>query len=130
MPIAYWCLLAAALLPILSVFPGKLDRSFDNARPRDPDYWRSGFRARARGAMENGFEAFPLFAVAVLVAAIQGGAQATVDALALGWVGARIGYVLAYWADRATLRSILWVVALALAIAIFLTPIWAPAASG
>lgn len=59
MPVAFWCVLAAAILPLLSVFPAKLDKSFDNARPRDPDYWRDGFRARAQGAQANGFEAFP-----------------------------------------------------------------------
>ena len=54
MPIAFWCILAAAILPLLSVFPAKLNKSFDNARPRDPDYWRDGFRARAQGAQANG----------------------------------------------------------------------------
>jgi uncharacterized MAPEG superfamily protein len=129
MTLALWCILAAAILPALSGFPAKLDRDFDNARPRDPDFWRDGFRARAAGAMNNGFEAFPLFAVAVIVGLWQGGSEPAVDALAVGWLVARIGFTLAYWADRPTLRSILWTVAFALAVAIFLTPVWAPAPS-
>jgi uncharacterized MAPEG superfamily protein len=36
--------------------------------------------------------------------------------------------VLAYWADRPTLRSALWTVGLALAIALFTLPVWAPPA--
>ena len=58
MPFAIWCVLAAAILPILSAFPAKLSKDFDNANPRDPAYWKSGFRARAAGAQANGFEAF------------------------------------------------------------------------
>ena len=44
MTLALWCILAAAILPALSGFPAKLDRDFDNARPRDPDFWRDGVR--------------------------------------------------------------------------------------
>ncbi|HUG60972.1 MAG TPA: MAPEG family protein [Methylomirabilota bacterium] len=129
MPIALWCVLAAAILPALSGFPAKTRGGFDNARPRDLDFWRDGFAARARGAMENGYEAFPLFAVAVLVGLWQGGSPGMVDGLAAGYIAARIGFVLAYWRDRPTLRSILWTIAFACAVAIFLTPIWAPAAA-
>lgn len=125
MSLALWCLLVAGLLPALSVFPAKISGDYDNSRPRDADFWRSGFRARARGAMDNGFEAFPFFAAAVLVAITQGGDQAVADALAAGWILLRLGYVAAYWTDRATLRSVIWAAALATAIALFLTPIWA-----
>ena len=61
MPIALWCLLIAALLPILSALPAKFSKDFDNANPRNPDYWKDGFRARAQAAQANGFEAFPFF---------------------------------------------------------------------
>jgi uncharacterized MAPEG superfamily protein len=127
MPIALWCVLVAAVLPALSVFPAKLGGDYDNARPRDPEFWRDGFRARAFGAMANGFEAFPLFAVAVVVATSRGGAGAVVDTLSVIWVVARILYVACYWADRPTLRSAVWAVSFLVAVAIFLTPIWASA---
>lgn len=127
MSIAIGCLLVAMVLPMASAFPAKLTRDFDNARPRDPDFWRTGFRARAHGAMANGFEAFPAFAAAVLVGLTQGGSPAVVDALAIGFVVARLAYVAAYWADRATLRSALWLVGFGLTIALLLTPLWAPA---
>jgi uncharacterized MAPEG superfamily protein len=128
MPIALWCVLLAAFLPVLSVIPAKATGDFDNARPRDPAFWREGFRARAAGAMANGFEAFPLFAVAVLVALDRGGAPGTADALAVGFVLVRIAYVVAYWTDRPTLRSALWTAGLALSVALFTLPVWSPAA--
>jgi uncharacterized MAPEG superfamily protein len=127
MPIALWCVLVAAVLPIVAVMPAKLGGEFDNSRPRDPDYWRAGFRARAAGAMANGFEAFPLFAVAVIVGLEWGGSAAIIDVLAAGFVLARIGYTLAYWGDRPSVRSLLWTVGLVLAVAIFLSPLWSPA---
>jgi uncharacterized MAPEG superfamily protein len=127
MPIALWCVLLAAVLPIVAVVPAKLGGEFDNRRPRNPDYWRAGFRARAAGAMANGFEAFPLFAVAVLVGLDRGGSGDAIDLMAAGFVLARVGYTLAYWGDRPSLRSLLWTVGLALAVAIFLSPVWWPA---
>jgi uncharacterized MAPEG superfamily protein len=42
-----------------------------------------------------------------------------VDALALGFVVARVVYIGAYLADRANLRTLSWVVALGCAIALF-----------
>jgi uncharacterized MAPEG superfamily protein len=127
MTIALWCVLVAALLPLVAIAPAKAAAGYDNNRPRDPAFWNEGFRARAAGAMANGFEAFPLFAVAVLVG-LERGDQQTVDFLAMGFIAVRLGYLLAYWSDRATLRSAFWATGLALAVAIFLTPLWAPAA--
>lgn len=124
MPVAIWCVLAAAFLPILSVFPAKLTRDFSNARPRDPAFWAEGFRARAQGAQANGFEAFPLFAVAVLVAYQQSGDPFWIDVLAAAFIGLRVLYVLCYWMDKATLRSLVWIAATACAVAIFTSPVW------
>ena len=124
MPIALWCVLVAAILPILSAFPGKLDKSFDNAKPRDPDYWRSGFRARAQGAQANGFEAFPFFAVAVFVGLSQGGDPGWIDRLAVLFVMLRLIYVFCYWMDRATPRSLAWTAAFLTCIGLFTSSLW------
>jgi len=124
MPIAVWCILVAAFLPILAVYPAKLSRDFDNARPRDPDYWKDGFRARAQAAQANGFEAFPFFAISVIVGLGQGGDAAWIDSLAVLFVGLRIVYTACYWADRPTPRSIAWIAAAAAAVAIFVSPVW------
>ena len=40
----------------------------------------------------------------------------------MAWILLRIAHGLAYISDRATLRSIIWVAALAVNIAVFLTP--------
>ena len=124
MPFAIWCILAAAILPILSAFPAKLSKDFDNANPRDPAYWKSGFRARAAGAHQNGFEAFPIFAVAVIVGLWQGGDAGWIDQLAGLFIGARLIYIACYWSDRATPRSIAWAVGFLSSVATFTSPVW------
>jgi uncharacterized MAPEG superfamily protein len=63
---------------------------------------------RAYWAQLNAFEALPLFAAAVIIAHLAGARQATVDTLALAFVGFRVLYTLAYLYDRPLLRSLLW----------------------
>lgn len=125
MTIGDWCILAAALLPLLSIAPAKIGGrdEYNNADPRAPAFYGRGLRARAWGAHLNSYEAFPFFAVAVLLCEMRQVPQGAVDALAIGYVGARIAYVLAYLADRPTLRSALWGVGLALNIGLMVSPI-------
>lgn len=125
MAISLWCVLVAALLPVLTTGLAKVGAAYDNARPRESSANLSGWRARAHAAHLNAFEAFPLFAAAVLIAVTQGAPQATVDTLAVGWVIARLAYLGCYLADQATLRSAVWTVAFFLAIAIMTAPAWA-----
>ncbi|NBN66054.1 MAPEG family protein [Pannonibacter tanglangensis] len=124
MSIALWCVLAAAFLPMVAVLPAKMMKGFDNARPRDPAFFAEGFRARAQWAQANGFEAFPLFAVAVIVGIGQGGDQAWIDQLAVLFILMRLIYTVCYWTDRATQRSLAWTVATGASVAIFTSPLW------
>ncbi|WP_417668421.1 MAPEG family protein [Roseibium sp.] len=124
MPIAIWCILIAAILPMITVFPAKLNKEFDNANPRNPDYWKSGFRARAKAAEQNGFEAFPFFAAAVIVGLWQGGSAEWIDKLAVLFIGLRLIFIFCYYTDRATPRSIAWGAALFSVIGIFTSPLW------
>ncbi len=124
MTLALWCILLAAIMPMATVFPAKLNKQFDNANPRDPDYWKSGFRARAKAAEQNGFEAFPLFAVSVIVALWQGGSAEWIDKLAVLFIGLRLIFVFCYYTDRATPRSLSWIAALFTCIGIFTSPLW------
>ena len=55
----------------------------------------------------------------MLVAERMNASQALVDGLALAVVAARVGYIGAYLADRADLRSALWVVGFACCVALF-----------
>lgn len=125
MTIALWCVLFAGLLPILCAGAAKAGAAdFDNARPREWFDTVEGWRKRLNAAQQNGWEAFPLFAVAVLVASTQGGPRGAVDLLAVLWVAFRLAYVWAYAADRPTPRSGFFSLALLSAIAIFTSPVW------
>jgi uncharacterized MAPEG superfamily protein len=127
MTIAELCLLAAVILTILSIVPAKLDgrRQYDNANPRDPGFYTPGLRARSQGAHMNGFEAFPFFATAVILAEMRSVPQHTVNILAVAFILARITYVLLYLTNRPSLRSAVWTVGIVCNLAIFFSPVWA-----
>ena len=127
MTIADLCLLAAVVLTIVSIMPAKLNgvREYDNANPRDPRFYTPGLRARSQGAHLNGYEAFPFFAAAVILAEMRAVPQGTVNALAVAFVIARIVYVLMYLGNRPTLRSVVWFVGFACNLGIFFSPVWA-----
>lgn len=116
---AHWCVLLAGLLPYAATITAKAGARFDNRQPRDWLARQTGWRARAHAAQLNGFEAFPLFAAAVLVAQQVDAPQARVDALAIAFVAARLAYLGAYLADLAWLRSVVWLVGIGCAVAIF-----------
>lgn len=124
MPLAIWCILAAAILPILSAFPAKLTKKFDNGNPRDPAFWAEGFPRRAQNAQSNGFEAFPLFAIAVIVGLGHGGDPHWIDQLAVLFIALRAIYIFCYWTDRSTPRSVSWLAAFLTCVGIFTSPVW------
>lgn len=121
MTIAEWCLFGAVMLYLGTVAPAKAlgHREFDNAAPRDPKFYEHPVRRRALGAHINGIETFPFFAVAVLLAEFRQAPQIWIDGLALAFLGTRLAFVLAYVADRATLRTVLWNAAFAFNLGIF-----------
>ncbi len=120
MTIAYWCVLAAGLMPFLWTIVAKTTgERFNNRRPREWQAQLSGMPARAHAAHLNSFEAFPLFAAAVIVAQLNGVPQGTLDALALTFVALRLGYGVLYLVDQHMLRSLVWFAALALNVWIF-----------
>ena len=127
MTIADLCLLAAVVLTMGSIMPAKMDgkKEFDNANPRDPRFYTPGLRARALGAHMNGFESFPFFATAVLLAEMRGAPQDMVNTLAVGFILARVLYVIFYISDRPTFRSVVWMVAFFCNLAIFFSPVLA-----
>ena len=125
MTAAEWCVFGALMLYLLTIAPIKWIgfRRFDNSRPRDPAFYDDPLAARALGAHQNGIEAFPFFAVAVLLAEFHGGPQRLVNELAILFLIVRIAYVLTYLGDRPTLRSILWSIGFAINLAIFFMPV-------
>jgi uncharacterized MAPEG superfamily protein len=126
MTLAEWCLFGAVLLYLLTLAPVKAlgHRDFDNAAPRDPDFYEAPIRKRALGAHMNGIETFPFFAAAVLLAEFRHAPQERVDLLALGFLVTRFAYVLAYLGDRPTIRTILWNIAMLFNTGIFFLPLF------
>lgn len=109
MTIAYWCVLIAGLLPVLTVAIAKGGKKdFDNAQPRRWLEQQDGIRARADAAHRNHFEAFPFFAAGVLIAHQCDAPQHLVDQLAMVFIALRIVYTVMYLTDRATFRTIFW----------------------
>ena len=77
---------------------------------------------RAEGEHRNGIEAFPFFAVAVLLAEFRAAPQNLVNELAVLFLIVRIAYVFTYLGDRPTLRSILWSIGFVINVGIFFLP--------
>jgi uncharacterized MAPEG superfamily protein len=119
MTTAYWMVLVAGLMPYWPTAVAKWRRSYDNARPRAGLEALTPRQQRAWWAQLNAFEAFPLFAAAVVIAHLAGAAQQRIDALAVAFVLLRVGYILAYLYDRPTLRSLLWTAAIGCVAALF-----------
>ena len=124
MTIAEWCIFTVLMLYLLTIAPIKWIgfRRFDNANPRDPAFYDDPIRARALAAHQNGIEAFPFFAVAVLLAEFRGGPQRLVNELAVLFLIVRIAYIFTYLGNRPTLRSILWALGFVINMAIFFLP--------
>ena len=124
MTIAEWCVFGVLILYLLTIVPIKWIgyRRYDNSKPRDPAFYDEPLRARALGAHQNGIEAFPFFAAAVLLAEFRACPQRLIDELAVLFLIVRIAYVFTYLGNRPTLRSILWSLGFAINIAIFFLP--------
>jgi len=120
MTIAYTCLLFMGLFPYVAAGIAKKGfENFDNSMPRQWLAKQTGFRARANAAQANLFESLPLFFAAVIIASINNAPQTRIDLLALGFVAARITFLICYLADWPTTRTIVWSIGLICVIAIF-----------
>lgn len=118
--LAYWCVLVAALLPIVCAWiakSGQLGKprkegGYDNHDPRAWLARQTDWRARANAAQQNSFEALPFFIGAVIIAHQLGAHQLRLDMLAFLFVFLRLIYIMAYVADMAKARSAVWALAL------------------
>jgi uncharacterized MAPEG superfamily protein len=117
--VAYWCVLAAALLPMACAWLAKSQGigkprrqgGFDNHDPRGWLSPQTDWQARANAAQANSFEALPLFIGAVIIAHQLGAPQTRLDILAVLFVTLRAIYIAMYVADLATIRSLIWTLA-------------------
>jgi uncharacterized MAPEG superfamily protein len=114
--VAYWCVLAAALLPYACAYLAKSrglgrprrEGGFDNDDPRGWLARQTGWQARANAAQANSFEALPFFIGAVVIAHQLGAAQTLLDILAVLFVTLRIIYISMYVAGLPAIRSAIW----------------------
>jgi uncharacterized MAPEG superfamily protein len=117
-------LLIAGLLPIVCAGIAKWRaKDFDNNQPRAWMAEQDDWRARANAAQQNSFEAFPFFACGVLLALATQTDPAIVAQTCWVFIAARILYIYCYVTNRATLRTIVWLVAWIAAIRIYLLAI-------
>lgn len=127
MTIAQLCLLVACALPIVCAGLAKSkgfgkrrrDGGFDNNQPREWLANLDGWQARANAAQANSWEALPVFVAGLFVAHQHQAAQATVDALAVAFLAARLAFIGLYVGDKASLRSLLWIAGLGACVALF-----------
>ena len=127
MTIAYFCIIVACLLPVVCAGIAKSkgfgrprrEGGFDNEHPREWLAKLTGWQARANAAQANSFEALPLFVAGVLVAQQLNAAQGTINALAIAFIAVRLAFIGAYLADKASLRSLIWLSGVAISVALF-----------
>ncbi|WP_295520596.1 MAPEG family protein [Limnohabitans sp. Rim8] len=109
MMISYGALLVAGLMPVVCAGIAKSGfKGYDNSDPRAWLAQQTGFRARANAAQANCFEAFPFFAVGVILALLTGVAPQLVDTLSLFFLVMRVAYVFFYITDKAKWRTMVW----------------------
>jgi uncharacterized MAPEG superfamily protein len=118
LPIA--SLLVAGAMPWICAGIAKAgQRNYDNHHPRDWLAKQTGYRARANAAQANCFEAFPMYAVGVLLAL---GSKVDIDQIQM-WTGifilARVVYVVCYLMDKDKLRSLAWLVGVISTVALY-----------
>lgn len=130
MTIPILCVFIAFLLNLVSKGPvaaamARQDRGYDNKNPRDQQAELVGWGRRALAAHLNGFEAFPPFAIAVVLAIFSGSDSVWTARLAVLFVIARALYLPLYVLNLDLLRSAVWTVGLASTIGLFLLPFFA-----
>lgn len=120
MPFAFWCILIAALLPLLWAVLAKSGAPYDNHDPRAGLAHASGYRARANWAQQNAWEAFAPFAAAVIIAWLMKLPLARLNAAATLFILARVAHGVCYVTDRASLRSLCWLLGMAVVFYLFI----------
>ena len=126
MTFAFWCVAIAAFLPLVWIGVAKFGADgYDNANPR---VWRAqltGRPQRAASAETNAYEAFPPFAVAVIITHFVGVNQIAIDSLAGFFIVARILHGILYINDKHLFRSLVWASGFFSMVGLFLAAGWA-----
>lgn len=125
MTFAYWCVLLAALMPIVWAGAAKMGaEGYDNHKPRVFLGTLTGWQQRANWAQANSYEAFPPFAAAVIIAHLVGANQLLIDGLAGVFMLCRVAHGIAYIQDKPNLRSLVWTTGFLCTVGLFLVAGW------
>ena len=115
MSLLLWCLLIAGILPILAKAPvvyfQNRDNGYDNKHPRAQQQRLLGRGARTVAGHYNAYEAFPLFAAAVLAALATSQLTDRIEFLSISFIVLRVLYHIAYLSNYDKLRSLIWFLA-------------------
>lgn len=129
MTIPFFCIFLTFLLNMVSKGPvavamARQTGGYDNKKPRDQQALLEGWGRRAVAAHLNGFEAFPAFAAAVLVAVAAGADPVWTTRLSIAFVVARALYLPLYVFDLDRVRSMVWTVGFGVTVGLFLLPVF------
>lgn len=94
-------------------------KNYDNHNPREWLAKQTGYRARANAAQANCFEAFPMYAVGVLLAMLSDIEADQLELWAGLFIAARVAYVAFYVMDKDKLRSLAWLVGVVSTVALY-----------
>lgn len=121
------CLLIATLLPILAkaplAFAMEKAGGYDNRNPRSQQNKLTGFGARAKAAHENSFEALIMFTPGALAVIATNNTGSLAQYLCIGFIVARILYIICYLYDKHALRSSFWGIGLICSVALLISAI-------
>jgi uncharacterized MAPEG superfamily protein len=118
LPIA--SLLAAGAMPWICAGIAKAGkRNYDNHNPREWLAKQTGYRARANAAQANCFEAFPMYAVGVLLAMMTNVDPSQIEMWAGVFIVSRIAYIACFLMDKDKLRSLVWLVGVISTVALY-----------
>jgi len=125
--IPFACVLILLLIVYLSRLPvgiamSKVDGGYNNKSPRDQQAQLTGWGRRALAAHHNTLESFAPFAAGVVICYLAKGSLLGSTVLCLGFVAARIAYLVLYIADLATARSAAWVIGVLLTLGLYILP--------
>ena len=131
MTIALFCILLAAIMPIVCAGLAKgrdmtvsfKDGGYDNRNPRDWIAKQQGSKKWAQAAQENCWEALPFFAASVIVSHMLGVIGWLPNVLAVTFIVLRVIYIALYITGKERPRSLGWVAAFFVNVAIFLSPL-------
>jgi len=116
-------LMIAGAMPFLltAIAKGGAFTPRDNRETRNWQAQLTGWRQRAHWAHQNSFEAFPLFAAALLASHVAAPSSPTAVIAAWGFIAARVAYAACYLADVAALRSLVWFAGVGCVVTLFVT---------